>query len=208
VNVWLIILGGTLVGFIAGVAAGRWGWLAIMVFALVVWISIGTGRDVPPDWMATALPAIPFSFVGVGIGISVRRTWLGDTSRGIEFLTLRPPTPSRPQETQGVSDLIEALAVLSRMLETDFDGADAYRRQLDAATLTRHATGYRIEVDRSRAAPAAFDAAHPGGRLPVEAMGDGDLRIRLHAFEGYLSDLELVDGSRFPDPATLRIRPS
>ena len=207
-NVWLIILGGALVGFIAGVAAGRWGWLAIMVFALVVWISIGTGRDVPPDWMATALPAIPFSFVGVGIGISVRRRWYGDTSRWSEFLTLRPPTPSRREETETASDLVEALAVLSRMLEVDFDGADAYRRQIDAATLTRHATGYRIAVDRGRAAPAAFDAARPGGRLPVEATGDDELRIWLHAFEGYLSDLELVDGSRFPDPATLRIRPS
>ena len=204
-NVVLIILGGGLLGVVAGVVAGRWGWLAIMVSALVVWISIGTGRDVPPDWMATAVPVIPFAFVGVGIGISVRRALLGDTSRGSEFPALRPRSPSRPEETRSESDLVEALAVLSQMLEAGFDGAEAYRCQLDAATLTRHATGYAIAVDRSRAAPAAFDAARPRGRLPVEAIGEGDLRIWLHTFEGYLADLELRDAARCPDPATLRI---
>ena len=204
-DVFLLVVGGGVLGFAAGVVAGGWGWLAIMVFALVVYISVGTGNDVPPDWMATAVLAIPFAFVGVGIGISVRRARYGDTSRWSALLTLRPPTLSRPEETESASDLVEALAALSLLLEADFDGAEAYRRQLDAATLTRHATGYGIAVDRSRAAAVESDAARPGVRLLVEATGDDDLRVCLHGVAGYLADLELLNATRFPDPATLRV---
>jgi hypothetical protein len=105
-----------------------------------------------------------------------------------------------------VSDVIRAKLVLSLMLDLDFEGAEAYRRQLERARLTRHETGCSIEVDRARPAPAPFDAAHPGARLPVEAAGHGKLLVWLHGFEGYLDDLELLNGSRFPDPATVRIR--
>jgi hypothetical protein len=206
VSILVIVVAAGLVGLAAGVAAGPWGWLAIMAFALVVYISVGTGRDVPPDWMATAVPAIPFAFIGVGIGISVRRAVRGDTSFASAFLAARPQSPSRPQELPSADDLAEALGALSLLLESDFDGADAYRRQLDAATLTRHAAGYRIAVDRSRAAPAEFDARRPGGRLPVEANGEDNVRIWLHGIEGYLDDLELLNASRFPHPATLQVR--
>jgi hypothetical protein len=160
--------------------------------------------------MATVVPAVPFSFVGVGIGIAVRRALRGESSRrpqGFSAL-LAPRIAGGLEEIPSASDLVEALAVLTRMLDVDFEGSDAYRRQLDAATLTRHATGYGIAVDRSRAAPAEFDAARPAARLPVEATGHEDLRIWLHSLEGYLDELELLNGSRFPDPATLRITPT
>ena len=105
-----------------------------------------------------------------------------------------------------MNDLAAAERVLSLMLDLDFEGAHEYRRQLDVAVLRRHETGCSIEVDRSRAAPASFDPEHPGARLPVEAAGHGKLLVWLHGFEGYLDDLELLNGSRFPDPATVRIR--
>ena len=95
---------------------------------------------------------------------------------------------------------------LQKMLERDFEGAPAYREQLEVAQLRRHATGCGIEIDRSRAAPAPFDPAFPADCLPVEASGHGKLWILLHVFEGYLDDLELLDAAQFPDPATLRIR--
>ena len=62
-----------LLGFAAGILAGRLAWLALVVVALVVYISVGTGNDVPSDWMATAIPLVPFALIGVGIGIGVRR---------------------------------------------------------------------------------------------------------------------------------------
>lgn len=205
-SVFLLIAAGALGGFAAGIVAGRWGWLALAVVALFIYVSVGTGADVPPDWMATAIPIVPFAFIGVGIGIGVRRALHDDTSR-----ERRPfPPPSRGAsvsgEPQHASDLADASAVLSLMLDCDFDGSDAYRRQFDAATLTRHATGCSIVVDRSQAAPAEFDAARPAARLPVEATGPGDVRIWLHASDGYLDDLELLHGSRFPDPATVQVR--
>ena len=92
------------------------------------------------------------------------------------------------------------------MLDFDFDGAEAYRGQLDVAELTRHATGCSIAVDRSRAAPAPYDERLPGSRLPVEASGHGKLLVWLHGFEGYLDDLELLNASRFPQATTVRIR--
>jgi hypothetical protein len=105
-----------------------------------------------------------------------------------------------------MNDVARAKQVLSRMLDFDFAGAEAYRRQLAVAQLTRHETGCSIEVDRSRAAPAEFDPAIPGARLNVEATGHGKLLVWLHGFEGYLDDLELLNASRFPDPSTVRIR--
>jgi hypothetical protein len=105
-----------------------------------------------------------------------------------------------------MNDLARATHVLAKMLDFDFEGAEAYRLQLTVAKLQRHETGCSIEVDRSRAAPAVFDAAHPGARLSVEASGHGKLLVWLHGFEGYLDDLELLFAARFPDPTTVRIR--
>ena len=92
------------------------------------------------------------------------------------------------------------------MLEFDFDGAEAYRRQLDVAKLARHETGCSVAVDRSRAAPAPYDDRFPDARLPVEASGRGKLLVWLHGSEGYLDDLELLNASRFPDATTVRVR--
>lgn len=61
-----------------------------------------------------------------------------------------------------MSDLANAKEVLALMLDFEFEGAAAYRRQLDVSELRRHETGCGIEVDRSRAVPATFDAAVPG----------------------------------------------
>ena len=72
-SAFLLVAAGALLGFSAGVLAGRWGWLALMIVALVIYVSAGTGNDVPPDWMVTAIPAIPFAFIGVMFGISARR---------------------------------------------------------------------------------------------------------------------------------------
>ena len=105
-----------------------------------------------------------------------------------------------------MSDVARAKQVLKLMLDLEFDGAAAYRRQLDVAELRRHATGCAIEVERSRTGPAAFDATVPGARLPVEATGHGKLLIWLHGFEGYLDDMELLNADQFPEPATVRIR--
>lgn len=80
-SVFLLIAAGALLGFSAGVLAGRWGWLALMIVALVIYVSVGTGNDVPPDWMATAIPAIPFAFIGVMFGISAKRALNANTSR-------------------------------------------------------------------------------------------------------------------------------
>jgi hypothetical protein len=105
-----------------------------------------------------------------------------------------------------VSDLANAKQELSLMLDFDFEGAEAYRRQLQVAELERHETGCRINVDQARAAPAEFDETLPAARLEVEAAGHGKLLVWLHGFEVYLDDLELLNHSRFPDPATVRIR--
>jgi hypothetical protein len=208
VSVLLLVAAGALAGFGAGIVAGRWAWLALVVLTLVIYVSIGTGDDVPPDWMATAVPVVPFAFIGVGIGIGVRRALLERPTRDSGALSpLRRGTAASGQRPS-VSDLAEALAVLSRMLALDFDGADAYRRQSDMAIVTRHAAGYSIAVDRARVAAAPFDPARPGAWLPVEATGPGSLRIRIRSFEGYLAELELLDAVRFPDPATLRIAPT
>jgi hypothetical protein len=40
----------------------------------------------------------------------------------------------------------------------------------------------------------------------VDAFGHGKLWIMLHADEGYLDHLELLDAAVFPDPETLKIR--
>lgn len=205
-SVLLLVVAGALAGFAAGVVAGRLAWLVLMVLALVIYVSVGTGADVPPDWMATAIPVVPFAFIGVGIGIGVRRALHDDPSRARAGFSLRPPSATARGASESASDLAEAREVLSLMLAVDFEGAEAYRRQLDVATLTRRATGCSIALDRSRVAPAEFDAARPAARLPVEAVGHGNLRIWLHGFEGYLDDLELLGGSRFPDPRTVRVR--
>jgi hypothetical protein len=105
-----------------------------------------------------------------------------------------------------MSEIVNARAILARMLGADFEGADAYRRQLDAATLTRHGTGCRIVVDRSRAGPASYDEQFPSARLPVDAFGHGKLMVLLHGHEGYLDDLELLNAARFPEPVTVRIK--
>src|SRR4051794_35624817 len=109
------------------------------------------------------------------------------------------PPPLVPQRSSdvgnilAVSDIADAKQVLALMLGFDFEGVEAYRRQLLVAELERHETGCRINVDRARAAPAEFDARHPSARLGVEAAGHGKLVIWLHGFEGYLDDLELLN---------------
>lgn len=80
-GVLVLVCAGGLVGFAAGVAAGRWAWLVLAALALVIYISVGTGADVPPDWMAKAIPVLPFAFIGVGIGIGVRRALYEGTGR-------------------------------------------------------------------------------------------------------------------------------
>lgn len=45
-----------------------------------------------------------------------------------------------------MSDLANAKEVLALMLDFEFDGAAAYRRQLDLSELRRHETGCGIEV--------------------------------------------------------------
>jgi hypothetical protein len=123
-----------------------------------------------------------------------------------QALSLVPQSSSDLGNILAVCDLANAKQVLALMLGFDFEGVEAYRRQLQVAELERHDTGCRINVDRARAAPAEFDARHPGARLGVEAAGHGKLVVWLHGFEGYLDDLELLNHSRFPDPATVRIR--
>lgn len=104
----------------------------------------------------------------------------------------------------GVAELDNARAILAKMLEGDFDGAETYRRQLAVADLVRHETGCAIQVDRSRAEAAPFTARIPGDVL-AEAGGHGKLWLMLHVYEGYLDDLELVFHQRFPNPATVRV---
>ena len=56
-------------------------------------------------------------------------------------------------------------------------------------------------------APAApFDPAFPSDVLPVQAFGHGKLWLMLHGHAGYLDDLELVIGRRFPEPETIKVR--
>ena len=62
-------------------------------------------------------------------------------------------------EELDVTDLAAAKAILERMLDREFPGAEAYRAQVEAAELTRHATGCSITVDRSQVVPAPFDPA-------------------------------------------------
>jgi hypothetical protein len=102
----------------------------------------------------------------------------------------------------GVGELDRAKAILTKML--GFDGADIYLRQLEVAELVRHETGCSIRVDRARAEPAPYDAQHKGDVI-AEARGHGKLWLMLHVYEGYLDDLELLNHSRFPDAATVRV---
>ncbi len=97
-----------------------------------------------------------------------------------------------------------AKAILTKMLEREFDEAAIYRRQLAVADLVRHDTGCSINVDRVRAAQGSYDESIKADVL-AEARGHGKLWIMLHVYEGYLDDLELVDHARFPDPATVRV---
>jgi hypothetical protein len=103
------------------------------------------------------------------------------------------------------AELTRARAALVRLLDGDFPAAAAYRSQLEFVTLRRHGTGCAIELDRSLVPPAAFDDRMPGARLPVQARGHGKLRILLHGWQGYLDDVELLDASLFPEPATLNV---
>jgi hypothetical protein len=63
------------------------------------------------------------------------------------------------------------------------------------------------EIERAEAILASDDRVR-AARLPVEAAGHGRLLVWVHSFEGYLDDLELLNAWRFPDPATVRIRPA
>ena len=102
-------------------------------------------------------------------------------------------------------DLTRAWTILTRMLDTDFAGASAFREQLSAATLQRHETGCQIIVDRGQVAPAAFDPRFSSARLPVEGLGHGGLRLLLHSHEGYLDNLELLNAAEFPLPESVRV---
>lgn len=114
--------------------------------------------------------------------------------------------PKRVVHDAGVADLENAQAILRKLLEVDFDGADAYRRQLAVADVVRHETGCAIRVDRSRAKAASFSEQTPGDVI-AEATGHGKLWLMLHVYEGYLDDLELVFADSFPDPTTVRPLP-
>ena len=81
VSVLLPLAAFALLGFAAGILAGRWAWLVLAVAALAIYISVGTGADPPPDWMAAAIPVLPFAFIGVGVGIGVRRSVREDPRR-------------------------------------------------------------------------------------------------------------------------------
>jgi hypothetical protein len=81
VSVLLLLAAAALFGFAAGILAGRWAWLVLAVVALVVYISAGTGNDAPPGWMAWAIPAVPIAFMGVGVGIGMRRAAHEDSRR-------------------------------------------------------------------------------------------------------------------------------
>jgi hypothetical protein len=63
------------------ILAGRWAWLVLAVGALAIYISVGTGREPPPEWMAAVIPLVPFGFIGVGVGIGVRRKVREDPQR-------------------------------------------------------------------------------------------------------------------------------
>ena len=73
------------------------------------------------------------------------------------------------------------------------------------AGLTRHETGCGITIDPTSAPVAPFDPACPSAVLPVQAFGHGKLWLLLHGHAGYLDDLELVFGHRFPEPETIRV---
>jgi hypothetical protein len=73
VSVLLPLAAFALLGFAAGVVAGRWAWLVLAVAALAIYVSVGTGTEPPPGWMAAVIPLVPFGFIGVGVGIGVRR---------------------------------------------------------------------------------------------------------------------------------------
>jgi hypothetical protein len=123
-------------------------------------------------------------------------------------LLLLPLVPASKQQRvvddPGMADLGNAKAILTKMLERDFDEAAIYRRQLAVADLVRPDTGCSINVDRARAARGLYDESVKGDVL-AEARGHGRLWIMLHVYEGYLDDLELVNHARFPDPATVRV---
>ena len=97
-------------------------------------------------------------------------------------------------------------AILEHMLSEDFPGVAEYRSQLKVARLTPHETGCGITVDPASAPAAPFDPAFPSDVLPVQAFGHGKLWLMLHGHAGYLDDLELVIGRRFPEPETIKVR--
>jgi hypothetical protein len=127
--------------------------------------------------------------------------------RGVRYFAQSTRLKQYDREELERAELAAAKAILKRMLERGFPGSEHYLAQLDAAELTRHATGCSIAVERSRAAPAPFDQSAPAARLPIAAGGHGGLLIYLHAFEGYLDDMQLLNAARVPDPATVRLIP-
>lgn len=93
------------------------------------------------------------------------------------------------------------VAILNRLLEVDFPGADGLRRQVPFARAWAHPepddVTVVLDVDRALAAPAATER-----RVPVEASArdsDGaEILILLHVIDGYLDELEFIRGDGKP----------
>lgn len=102
--------------------------------------------------------------------------------------------------------LARARAVLTRMLETDFPEA----RDIPLATRDRLAASEQHRLPDQDRPPTCIagnlDPARPSARLSVDAFGHGKAWLMLHAHEGYLDDLELLDAVEFPSPEQLKIR--
>jgi hypothetical protein len=81
VNVLLLTAAAALLGFAAALVAGRLAWLVLVVVAGTVYVSVGTGNDVPPHWMVWAVLVIPFAFIGLGLGMRLRRWQERDVAR-------------------------------------------------------------------------------------------------------------------------------
>jgi hypothetical protein len=68
---WLAAL--LVVGFVAGLAIGRWWALGLAALVPVGFAAAGEDSDGAPEWITALVLLAPFALLGLALGVAVRR---------------------------------------------------------------------------------------------------------------------------------------